>query len=839
MLKHLSVLLLVAFSAALASAQTCSLITSFTTKKRLISNNPNSLKLFDVSVNEGQGKAWISPIMNPYLTSINLNTLSEGSDSLPVEIVGNSPTNVKFILVNPYNGFICVNIGGENTLKLYNPTSSSKVGTYTFSGFKGGIEVDATNNQILICDGANIKFLSGSDLSSSGASINFGIPAAGVMVDNTNAKIWATSKDLNGGNVVLKKYNLNSHALENTYNIAATEVMGVQAIDPGHGRLILGGLTQIKDINLSNGSVTASYSIADNSDDYAYSNALQTLFITCSEAYAAQGVHGKWSKRYEIDLTTGTTNVVNQSGDKVSRLAVDNTRGLLIEPNMHHGTVRIKNLTTSAQTTIDVGDSADQMCISGNTVFCINRLGGSKITAWNATTNDITGFDAGVWPCVNLVDDGLGNLFVLNHFTSSIQRRSAATFGFIDSLLLGVDECRDDAISTMFLDAGTHRLYVVFPELSTLVVANGQNMSVEATIDLSGWFSYNGAGGLGDLQVVAGAGKIFVFDKYSHKLARYNATTYADEGNINLSTNWTGQSLDEAALAWDDAASRVICGDLLIKPMANWTPFAAIEMDLNAGGVFAGYNAEGNRRVFITQNTGGQVTVKFLDATTNAVTSTQNLFTFIGAPSFCLDRPNNRLFFGEFTTSKIWHYAISSTPLPVEMTGFDANYLKQEHAVQLLWDVAAEQNIAQYVVERNRDESDPTGFAAIGAVTATGKSGYSFYDAHPQSGWNYYRLRVEERDGSFSYEPVRAVLVADPNAPPAPYPNPVTAVLKIKGDYPAGYFWRIFDISGRRWMESEGDITAGIDVSGLPGGVYLLEMTDQDGRVDRARFVKE
>ena len=71
------------------------------------------------------------------------------------------------------------------------------------------------------------------------------------------------------------------------------------------------------------------------------------------------------------------------------------------------------------------------------------------------------------------------------------------------------------------------------------------------------------------------------------------------------------------------------------------------------------------------------------------------------------------------------------------------------------------------------------------------------------------------------------------------FPNPATDVLNIKSKMPMAAL-RLLDIRGRSLLVV--DVASDrqtINLNGIPSGVYLLEMTDQDGRRAVKKFVKE
>ncbi len=95
--------------------------------------------------------------------------------------------------------------------------------------------------------------------------------------------------------------------------------------------------------------------------------------------------------------------------------------------------------------------------------------------------------------------------------------------------------------------------------------------------------------------------------------------------------------------------------------------------------------------------------------------------------------------------------------LPVTLANFEGRNKGAENSLN--WVTATETNTDYYQVERSSNAIDFTG---IGKTPATGNSTnsrqYSFTDAAPLSGVNYYRLRMVDKDGYYSYSPVIKVL---------------------------------------------------------------------------------
>jgi choice-of-anchor A domain-containing protein len=90
------------------------------------------------------------------------------------------------------------------------------------------------------------------------------------------------------------------------------------------------------------------------------------------------------------------------------------------------------------------------------------------------------------------------------------------------------------------------------------------------------------------------------------------------------------------------------------------------------------------------------------------------------------------------------------TAMPVRLTQFSVN--PAGNAVQIVWETTWEQNSAFFSVERSTNVLE---FATIGRVNAKGETTktqqYALLDEQPLPQTAYYRLRMADKDGSFTY----------------------------------------------------------------------------------------
>ncbi|MBE7174256.1 MAG: hypothetical protein INR73_27025 [Williamsia sp.] len=90
--------------------------------------------------------------------------------------------------------------------------------------------------------------------------------------------------------------------------------------------------------------------------------------------------------------------------------------------------------------------------------------------------------------------------------------------------------------------------------------------------------------------------------------------------------------------------------------------------------------------------------------------------------------------------------------LPVQLAGFNA--VKANKAVLLGWEIADEKAFKQYEVERSTNAID---FRTIGVIAGAGKASYTYTDNAPGNGTNYYRLKMVDNNGAFTYSAVKTI----------------------------------------------------------------------------------
>jgi hypothetical protein len=171
--------------------------------------------------------------------------------------------------------------------------------------------------------------------------------------------------------------------------------------------------------------------------------------------------------------------------------------------------------------------------------------------------------------------------------------------------------------------------------------------------------------------------------------------------------------------------------------------------------------------------------------------------------------------------------------LPIVLGSFDA--ILGERGVSLSWTTLVEVNGDHFDVERSTDAAKWSNLGTVGAVGNSDKKvAYSYTDAAPTSGANYYRLKMVDKDGRYKYSPVKVVrgsLIKGFSV----FPNPAKDYVNVtvSSDAAAELTLRLINQSGQVLQEKKFTHAAGTTVSlsvgNYPAGNYMLSISGNDG----------
>ncbi|MFA6056800.1 MAG: T9SS type A sorting domain-containing protein [Taibaiella sp.] len=173
---------------------------------------------------------------------------------------------------------------------------------------------------------------------------------------------------------------------------------------------------------------------------------------------------------------------------------------------------------------------------------------------------------------------------------------------------------------------------------------------------------------------------------------------------------------------------------------------------------------------------------------------------------------------------------LAGVPLPITFSHIEAT--KRDNASVITWGTSFEMNNVGYYIERSNDGKAFTkiGFQNSKATNGNSNSAleYSFTDARPFAGINYYRLKQMDKDGKSVYSKI--VSVAFDNAQVVKiYPNPATSMVTV--DAAAIKNISLYNVLGQMVNApvTYGNSSHNINTSALAKGTYTLRIVTDNG----------
>jgi hypothetical protein len=162
--------------------------------------------------------------------------------------------------------------------------------------------------------------------------------------------------------------------------------------------------------------------------------------------------------------------------------------------------------------------------------------------------------------------------------------------------------------------------------------------------------------------------------------------------------------------------------------------------------------------------------------------------------------------------------------LPAILTGFAAQLKGKD--VHVNWTSSLEMNVGRYLIEHSVNGAE---FEVIGSQTAKGNSvevnTYNFIHYNVTNGTHYYRLRIQDNDGSSALSAVKVIRLNSVDQISVS-PNPVLDKASIKGLNEKDII-SVYDVNGRVVYTSVAkESSVIVDFSLLNHGIYFINVTD-------------
>lgn len=172
---------------------------------------------------------------------------------------------------------------------------------------------------------------------------------------------------------------------------------------------------------------------------------------------------------------------------------------------------------------------------------------------------------------------------------------------------------------------------------------------------------------------------------------------------------------------------------------------------------------------------------------------------------------------------------------PLNMTDINFNVIARDGSGFLSWNVVGEQDVRKYIVERSLNGAD---FLNIGDVASLGNTSgtnpYLFTDNGNLSGRQYYRIKIENVDGSIQYTEVKSINFDAQGL--NVYPNPTSGLLNMELNLERSSEVQIelFNAVGQKihslmFNANAGTLVRSIDLGQLTAGVYSYTVKTAEG----------
>ncbi|HWB93481.1 MAG TPA: T9SS type A sorting domain-containing protein, partial [Puia sp.] len=196
--------------------------------------------------------------------------------------------------------------------------------------------------------------------------------------------------------------------------------------------------------------------------------------------------------------------------------------------------------------------------------------------------------------------------------------------------------------------------------------------------------------------------------------------------------------------------------------------------------------------------------------------------------------PNANGYYAEYQVNGFSEFWIdnggpaNAIPLPLTLLSFTA--VRSGYNGLLQWSTSDAAGVSRFIIEKSTDNLHFTALDSLpAAVDGSGLNNYLYTDTRVAEGPNYYRLRIVDQDGQYSWSPIRTIDGSGPGGITI-YPNPVqNGNLYISTTVNTQQI-RLMDVSGKTILqvETQGYLNS-LPVGAVNRGIYFVEVITDTG----------
>jgi len=656
----------------------------------------NHVKIFDLAVDETRNRVYVQGAMTPGIAIIDGR-----SDALigQVESGLDDAFHRTYLAVDEASGDLFVADYFSQTLRRIDPDTGAITGPVTLSAAPEHILFDPTSNRVYLSlkqehkvavyDAATLTLLAE-------MTVPFSSPM-GMTLDSSAQRLYVVDarppKASNQSLILVFDTASLTAKTPLTFSNATGHPANFVTRDPATGRFFV--TTPEEMFRLApNAAVEWMTPLPGNAKAPIYWEQEDAVYVVSRD-----GVSRVRSTLTAVDAATGAIKkTLDLQSGGAQRLVLDKATGKLYTPAMNYtDVVVIDAKSLSVEKKIDLGNTVEDIAYApaDGTAYFANRLGGSVVMAYNPETGAWSEFETGGWPTAVDVDPALNRLFVLSHHEGTVSAYDLSD-PLHPSLLgvvpLGLNDL-SDAITNQTLDATRHRLITTHPEHDSVVIVDGQTLTVTATIEDVPSFTYDAFNtkSRGHLQpaVEESLNKLYVFVPDTRRVDVFDGDDdYAYLRSIDLSGRPWRPAFNDFVVWADSARHRLYVGELIIDAT---TDTVIGQLPAGRGQMVVGIDEAANRLYTVGLESAGAFTreekasrmanparskkrgmksaassrlyLYALDRDDYSLLSRTELRSFsVAPPYFALDAARERLFAGYMTLAKVDVYALGCEP---------------------------------------------------------------------------------------------------------------------------------------------------------------------------------
>jgi len=161
-----------------------------------------------------------------------------------------------------------------------------------------------------------------------------------------------------------------------------------------------------------------------------------------------------------------------------------------------------------------------------------------------------------------------------------------------------------------------------------------------------------------------------------------------------------------------------------------------------------------------------------------------------------------------------------SVALPVTIINLEVH--QQGSIIKVDWTSLTEINVAGYSIQRS---ANAVNYTAIGYIQAKGndskQADYSYNDAQPLQGANFYRLEAFDKDGKTTYSNTASVNISNGKTVTLVYPLPAKDILYVETNNNTSF--SLLNQWGQILLTTNINHKGSINISGMATGLYYLK----------------